>query len=81
MAIIVKKWGNSLAVRLPQAVVREANISLDQEVRVTASGGKIIIEPAQPSYEINALVSAITAANRHESQISSAARGAEEINW
>ena len=81
MAVIVKKWGNSLAVRLPQAVAREANISLEQEVRVTASGGKIIIEPAQPSFDIDDLVKAITAENRHDSLISSAARGAEEVNW
>ena len=81
MAVIVKKWGNSLAVRLPQAVARAANISLEQEVRVTASGGKIIIEPAQLSFDIDDLVKAITAKNRHDSLISSAARGAEEINW
>ncbi len=81
MAVIVKKWGNSLAVRLPQAVVREANISLEQEVRVTASGGKIIIEPAQPSFDIDDLVRAITPENRHDLLIPSAARGAEQVKW
>ena len=81
MAVIVKKWGNSLAVRLPQAVVREANISLEQEVRVSASGGKIIIEPARPSFDIDVLVKAITPANRHDLLIPGAARGTEEVNW
>ena len=81
MAVIVKKWGNSPAVRLPQAVMRAANISLEQEVRVTASAGKIIIEPAVPAYDIDELVRAITAENRHGLVISSAERGAEEVSW
>ena len=81
MTVIVKKWGNSPAVRLPQAIMRAANISLEQEVRVTASAGKIIIEPAAPVYDIDQLVRAITPGNRHGLAISSGERGAEEVNW
>ena len=81
MTVIIKKWGNSPAVRLSKAVMRAANISLEQEVRVTASTGRIIIEPAVPAYDIEELVRAITAKNRHGLVISSAKRGAEEVSW
>ena len=81
MAVIVKKWGNSPAVRLPQAVMRAANICLEQEVRVSASAGKIIIEPAIPVYDIDALVRGITPSNRHDLLGSGAERGAEAISW
>ena len=81
MTVRVKKWGNSPAVRLSPAVLRAANISLEQAVRVTASAGKIIIEPTPPTYDINDLVGAITAENRHGVLNSSAERGAEAMGW
>lgn len=81
MTVRVKKWGNSPAVRLPPAVLRAANIALEQSVRVTASAGKIIIEPTTPAYDIDDLVGAITAENRHGLVISSTERGAEGMSW
>jgi len=45
MLMTIKKWGNSLATRIPKAVVESVNLRLDQEVDVEAVNGKIIITP------------------------------------
>ncbi len=80
MSVLVKKWGNSPAVRLSQAVMRAANISLEQEVKISVVAGKIIIEAATPSYEIDVLIAAITPENCHP-VMGSGERGAEQVQW
>ncbi len=64
---VVKKWGNSAAVRIPVAVLEAAHVRLDQPVDVREEGGRIVIEPLQPAhYDLDALVAGITDDNRHE---------------
>ena len=41
----IKQWGNSLGVRLPAAVAREAQLSVDQRVRITVDGRQVTITP------------------------------------
>ena len=41
----IKLWGNSLGVRLPAAVAREAHLSVDQRVRISVQGGQVVIAP------------------------------------
>lgn len=65
---LVKKWGNSPAVRLPAAVMEAAHLSLEQAVEVRAENGRVIIEPAAPSYALEDLLAGITAKNRHVEQ-------------
>ena len=64
----VKKWGNSPAVRLAAAIMEAANLTLDQPVEVRAEHGRVIIEPASPSYSLDDLLAGITAKNRHGEQ-------------
>jgi antitoxin MazE len=43
----IKKWGNSLALRLPASVAEAARLSEDQEVDVRVDEeGKIVVESA-----------------------------------
>jgi len=64
---IVKKWGNSAAVRIPASVLEAAHVCLDQPIDVREEGGRIIIEPLLPAhYDLGALVAGITDENRHE---------------
>ena len=64
---VVKKWGNSAAVRIPASVLAAARVRLDQPVDVREEGGRIVIEPLHPKrYDIDTLVSGITDENRHE---------------
>jgi len=64
---VVKKWGNSAAVRIPAAVLEAAHVRLDQPVDVREEGGRIVIEPLAPArYDLAALVAGITDDNRHD---------------
>ena len=39
----IKQWGNSLGVRLPAAVAREARLRVDQRVRISVEGEQVVI--------------------------------------
>ena len=54
MQVVVKKWGNCAAVRLPAAVMKSANLSIDQPVEVEEHDGIITLRPVvrrRPSLE------------------------------
>jgi len=65
MPIVVKKWGNSAAIRIPSSILKAAKISLEQAVEVHAEEGRIIIEPMRGEYDLSALIAGITSENRH----------------
>jgi antitoxin MazE len=66
MQAIIKKWGNSPALRLSASLMKEAQLTIDQEVSVKVSRGKIIIEPAtRKEYKLEELVAGINTANTH----------------
>jgi antitoxin MazE len=57
MRMIVKKWGNSAAVRIPASIMAAASLDLDQTVDVREEGGRIVIEPIKVDpYELTALL-------------------------
>lgn len=41
----IKQWGNSLGVRLPAAVARDAHLHVDQRVRISVEAGQVVIKP------------------------------------
>jgi antitoxin MazE len=67
MESVIRKWGNSPALRLPTTLLKEAGYQLDQKVDVTVVQGRIIIQPSEKvEYDIHALVSGINAKNTHD---------------
>ncbi|MGI9211154.1 MAG: AbrB/MazE/SpoVT family DNA-binding domain-containing protein [Methylococcaceae bacterium] len=74
---LVKKWGNSPAVRLPVAVMEAAHLTLEQAVEVRAENGRIIIEPVTPLLGLDDLVAGITDDNRHTEQDFGSPQGQE----
>ena len=67
MEAVIRKWGNSPALRLPSAVMKSAAFDLDQHVIVTATKGRIVIEPAsQPEYKLEDLLVSMTDDNAHD---------------
>ncbi len=66
MRVIVKKWGNSAAVRIPAAIMEAASLSLNETVDVREESGCIVIEPIRPSeYDLAQLLAGITPENLH----------------
>jgi antitoxin MazE len=57
MKMIVKKWGNSAAVRIPASVMAAASLDLDQAVDIREEGVRIVIEPIKADpHELDALL-------------------------
>lgn len=66
MRVIVKKWGNSAAVRIPAAIMTAAKLRLDATADVREEDGCIVIEPTRvEDYDLDALVAGITPDNLH----------------
>jgi antitoxin MazE len=63
-----QKWGNSLAVRVPRDIAREAGVNADDALEVEVVGGKIVLTPARKAparYDLGALVKKINPRNRY----------------
>ena len=75
---VVKKWGNSAAVRIPASVLAAAHLELDQTVDVREERGRIVIEPKrQKAFTLAELVDGITADNVHATIDAGAPAGRE----
>jgi antitoxin MazE len=63
----ITKWGNSLAIRIPQNLAKQINLIEGSEVELTVIEGKLVLVPKFPChYKLQELVQGITAENRHE---------------
>jgi antitoxin MazE len=80
MDTVIRKWGNSPAVRLPKALLSTAHMDVEQAVRVTAEEGRIIIEPRSTvAYSLAQLVAGIEEGNTHAAVDFGPARGKESF--
>ncbi len=67
MEAIIRKWGNSPALRLPTTVLKEAGYQLEQKVDLIVSRGRIVILPSEKvEYDLEALISGINSSNVHD---------------
>jgi antitoxin MazE len=63
----ISKWGNSLAVRVPLAIARQASLNEGDCVAMALDGeGRIVLRPTRRKYELSELVAEITPRNRHQ---------------
>jgi antitoxin MazE len=61
------KWGNSLAVRIPQAIVKEAGLAEGDRFSLDLTDdGSIVLRSRRRKYTLEELVSGITSRNQHE---------------
>lgn len=66
MDTTVQKWGNSLALRIPQPVAKASHLHQGSLVSLALIGGKIVVKPRQQkSYALAQLLRGVTARNRH----------------
>jgi antitoxin component of MazEF toxin-antitoxin module len=59
MQMTIKKWGNSLATRIPKAIAESTNLHFDQLVDIEEVNGKIVITPisVNKEYKLDELLS------------------------
>ncbi|OBX07255.1 PbsX family transcriptional regulator [Gallibacterium salpingitidis] len=65
MRLTIKKWGNSVGVRIPAAILTELQLKADSFVDIQTENGKIIIEPVEEQ-SLAQLLAAITEDNLHQ---------------
>lgn len=74
----VQKWGNSLALRIPKAFARDAQLENDSLVEISLVEGRIIITPVEaPIWVLDELLSGINEKNVHHEVDSGSAEGNE----
>jgi len=62
----VAKWRNSLAVRIPRAIVNEARLAEGDRLSFDLAGdGSIVLRSSRRKYSLDQLVAAIKLRNRH----------------
>jgi len=78
MVATVAKWGNSLAVRIPQHILKEMQLTEGTEVDLVVVDGNLVIKPrSQKRYSLEELVAGITPENLHSEVDSGVAMGNE----
>jgi antitoxin MazE len=74
----VAKWGNSLAVRIPRAIVTEARLAEGDRLSFDlAVDGSIVLRSRRRKYSLHQLVAAIKPGNRHHETGWGAPKGKE----
>ena len=62
----LSKWGNSLAIRLPQAAVKSLRVHEGEQVELTIKDDRLEIRAARPRYRLDDLIRQITPDNQPE---------------
>lgn len=67
MRSVIKKWGNSAAVRLPAPLLKSLQLGIEDVVDIRIENGCIVLEPVlNDAYSLGSLIKGITADNLHE---------------
>lgn len=72
----IQKWGNSLAIRIPMGVAKQLHLQPGSPVTVEIEEGRLIVQP--PKYNLESMLKAITAKNRHHQLLEDPQAGSEE---
>jgi antitoxin MazE len=66
MTTTIRKWGNSLGVRIPRDIAEDAGLSEGKEVMLEKRDGRLTLRPvARNKVSLDALVRKMTPHNQH----------------
>ena len=66
MTLKVQKWGNSLAIRIPRGVAKEAHIREGTTVEIVGDAQSVVMRlPKPPKYSLKELLDKVTPENIH----------------
>jgi antitoxin MazE len=69
MEAILRKWGNSIGLRIPTELTAELNLSENSTVDLRVEDGKLIVVPKQQKrkwkYSLDELLAGVTQENIH----------------
>ena len=61
----VSAWGNSLGIRLPQAIAQQVGFTEGISISLSVEGDKIVLAPAKPKYTLTELLKDVTPDMQH----------------
>lgn len=63
----IRRWGNSLGLRIPKSFAEEAGVDAGSTVDISVRDGALVARPLRPRmYDLRALVEMIDDENIHE---------------
>ncbi|SDZ21154.1 antitoxin MazE [Thermoactinomyces sp. DSM 45892] len=77
MTALVSKWGNSLAIRIPNHVAEMLSIENGSEMEMVVEGQEIKLIPMKQRPTLEELLAKVTPENRHHEVDFGEAEGAE----
>jgi antitoxin MazE len=65
MTATVRKWGNSLGLRIPKQLADELGMKEGTAVRIVRRAGRVEIVPVGPKYSLKSLLRGVRPSNIH----------------
>ncbi|MBF2055651.1 MAG: AbrB/MazE/SpoVT family DNA-binding domain-containing protein [Cyanobacterium sp. T60_A2020_053] len=62
----ITKWGNSLGIRIPQAITQQIKLTEGALLNISIEDNKIILTPTKPKYTLEELLKNSTAEMQHD---------------
>ena len=72
----VRKWGSSLAVRIPKAIAEQWGVSEGSAIEMASQGDGVVMR--KRAYDLDDLLSRVTEDNLHPEQDAGDSQGHEE---
>lgn len=67
MVTKIRKWGNSLGLRIPKSFAQEAGVEEGSAVDISVQGDHLVIQKVHPArYELDDLLSEVREDNLHD---------------
>ncbi|MFP5240567.1 MAG: AbrB/MazE/SpoVT family DNA-binding domain-containing protein [Acidobacteriota bacterium] len=66
MEVVLKRWGNSIGLRIPKGIADAAGLKADDAVSIDTSPDGLTITKARRKYDLADLLGKVTPENRHE---------------
>ena len=77
MQVAIKKWGNSVGIRIPAVLLNSLKLQPESLVNIQEENGRLVIEPIRPKYQLDQLLAQINDENLHQEMDFGAAVGKE----
>lgn len=62
----VSMWGNSLGIRLPQAITQQIKLQEGELLNISVENNKIVLTPAKPKYTLSELLKNASSQMQHD---------------
>ena len=72
----VRKWGSSLAVRIPKAIAEQWGVSEGSAIEMESRGDRVVMR--KKAYDLDDMLSRVTADNLHPEQDTGEPQGNEK---